>query len=586
MAFDGIAIHAIVNELNSRLASGKLEKVYQPENDELVFHIHAREGKFKLFISCNSSSPRIGLVNQVYPNPPAPLNFCMLLRKHIQGGRIKEIVQKDWERIIEISFETIDELGFNVNKKLIIEIMGKHSNIILVDMESGKIIDSIKRISIDVNRIRQILPGKAYCYPPAQDKIPFGAIELQEIEKLCCCTPSRLPKSLLGGIQGISPAISEQLCTGLDISSEIPYSDEEIKNTATAVYANLCGIREKLSCNDLSPRVYINPETQTPVEFHVFPISALDESCEIKEFETLSEAAEYFFSHRSASNKIRQKSSDLERAVKSNLDKLYLKKQRLAEDLLKAENSEQYRLFGELLTANLHLCRTGDSSVTVVNYYDGEAITIPLDKKLSPSKNAQNYFKRYGKSKTAVKEKNIQLEETQSDIDYLESISVFIQNAETVEEVEEIRNELVEAGYLRKRKVYGKPVKTKPAPHVYFTSDGFRVLVGRNNKENDHLTFKLASSKDTWFHTKDIPGSHVILFNEGSELTETAIFEAAAIAAYHSKGKESENVPVDYVQVKYVKKPAGAKPGMVIFTNNRTVYVNPKIPASEGTEKR
>nr|WP_315024092.1 NFACT RNA binding domain-containing protein [uncultured Aminipila sp.] len=580
MAFDGIAVHAITQELNKKLSGGKLEKVYQPENDELVFHIHSKAGNFKLYLSCNSSNARINLITESVPNPPAPMTFCMLLRKHIQGGRIIGITQKECERIVEIPFETVNELGFSVSKKLIIEIMGKHSNIILVDLESNKIIDSIKRISIDVNRIRQILPGKIYEYPPAQDKIPFNKITLEEVEKICICAPGKLPKALLNGIQGISPIMAEQLTHGLEISSEIPYNMDEAKQTAQIVYKNLCKLLCDLEQEHLCPKVYIGNDG-APIDFHAIPILSLEGIYEAKEFDGLSSAIEFFYSHRASSNRIKQKSTDLEKAVKNNLDKLYLKKQRLSEDLLKAENSEEYRLFGELLTANLHMFNTGDSKVTVLNYYDGNEITIPLDKKIAPSKNAQHYFKKYGKSKTAIKEKAIQLEETNEDITYLESIAVFVENAEAVDEIEEIRNELVESGYLKKRKVYGKPAKIKPAPHPYTTSDGFRLLVGRNNKENDHLTFKMASSKDVWFHTKDIPGSHVILFTEGREITETGIFEAAAIAAYHSKGKASENVPVDYVQVKYVKKPAGAKPGMVIFTNNRTVYVNPAIPSKE-----
>ncbi|QHI73215.1 Rqc2 family fibronectin-binding protein [Aminipila terrae] len=582
MAFDGIAVHAVTHELNKKLSGGKLEKVYQPENDELVFHIHSKEGNFKLYLSCNSSNARINLITESVPNPPAPMTFCMLLRKHIQGGRITEITQKDCERIVEIPFETVNELGFNVNKKLIIEIMGKHSNIILVDVESNKIIDSIKRISIDVNRIRQILPGKLYEYPPSQDKIPFSQITLEEIERLCQCTPGKLAKSLLNGIQGISPIIAEQLTQGLEISSEIPYNIEEARQTSKTVYQNLSQLTGNLLNGNLSPVVYLD-KNHIPVEFHAIPIMSLEGIYETENFCEISSAIEFFYSHRTSSNRIRQKSTDLEKAVKNNLDKLYLKKQRLSEDLLKAENSEEYRLFGELLTANLHLFNTGDSKVTLINYYNGNEITIPLDKKISPSKNAQNYFKKYGKSKTAIKEKAIQLDETTIDIDYLESISVFIGNADSVEEIEEIRNELVEAGYLKKRKIYGKPAKSKPAPRPYSTSEGFRILVGRNNKENDYLTFKMASSKDVWFHTKDIPGSHVILFTDGREISESAIFEAAAIAAYHSKGKDSENVPVDYVQVKYVKKLAGAKPGMVIFTNNRTVYVNPALPQDQSS---
>ncbi|QIB69021.1 fibronectin/fibrinogen-binding protein [Aminipila butyrica] len=577
MAFDGIAIRTIAQELNSKLSGSKLEKIYQPENDELVLHIHSKAGNVKLYLSCNSSNARLHLITEAVPNPPAPLSFCMLLRKHIQGGRITGVFQKDCERIVEIPFETINELGFNVSKKLIIEIMGKHSNIILVDLESGKIIDSIKRISIDVNRIRQILPGKLYEYPPAQDKIPFDLITLEQIQLLCRCTPNKLAKSLLNGIQGLSPIMAEQLTLGLEVSSQVPYGEEESRQTAQLVYENLLNLRQALEADNLRPQVYLNRDG-LPVDFHAVPIHSLEEAYLTKAFPELSPAAEFFYSHRSSSNRIRQKSSDLEKAVKNHLDKLYLKKQRLSEDLLKAENSEEYRLYGELLTANLHLFHTGDSQVTLTNYYDGNLITIPLDKKLAPAKNAQHYFKKYGKAKTAVKEKAIQLEDATVEIGYLESLSVFVESVNSVEEIEELRSELVEAGYLRKRKTYGKPVKSKPAPRTYTTSDGFRVLVGRNNKENDHLTFKLASAKDLWFHTKDIPGSHAVLFTEGRPASETAIFEAAAIAASHSKGKDSENVPVDYVPVKYVKKPAGAKPGMVIFTNNRTVYVHPQLP--------
>ena len=259
---------------------------------------------------------------------------------------------------------------------------------------------------------------------------------------------------------------------------------------------------------------------------------------------------------------------------------MYLKKKRLSEDLLKAENSEDLRLYGELLTANIHLIQPGMKSVEVTNYYDGSTLTIPLDVKLSPSKNAQHYFKKYGKSKTAIKEKQIQLDENEAEIKYLESVLSFLENTDDVVEIESIRAELVETGYVRRRRQAGgfKEKKYKPAPYRYTLSNGMSVLVGRNNKENDILTFKTAGNKDLWLHTKDIPGSHVIVQSGGVELDEEAVWEAAAIAAYHSKARTSENVPVDYVQIKYVKKPAGAKPGMVIYTNNRTVYVNPAVP--------
>ncbi len=551
MAFDGIVTCAAARELKDTLLLGKIEKIYQPESDELVFHIHTKKGNFRLYASCGSDHARIHLITENPPNPPAPLAFCMLLRKHLQGGRITEIRQKDSERIIEFVLETIDELGFSANKKLIFEIMGKHSNIILVDMRSGKIMDSIKRVSIDKNRARQLLPGKLYEYPPAQEKIPFLTLTRSQAAYL-----EHNAKALLNGIGGISPAIAQLLADSPD------------------VYEKLEEIRKALNSGNLTPRVYLK-EDGSPSDFHVVP---LDSHPKQIDFDTVSEMLDYYFTHRQSSNRIKQKSADLKKILSSALSKLYLKRQRLGEDLLRAENSEQYRLYGELLTANIHQITPGEDSVTVTSYYDGSQVTIPLDPKYPPAKNAQRYFKKYGKAKTARKEKKIQMRETEQEITYLESVSSFLEAVSTLEEVESIREELVESGYLKKRKAVGIQRKKKAQPFQYMTGDGFRVLAGHNNRENDHLTFKMAGSKDYWFHTKDIPGSHVILFTDGRELTETAIFDAAAIAAYHSKGVNSENVPVDYTQVRYVKKPAGARPGMVIFTHNRTVYVTPRLP--------
>ncbi|MCQ4637894.1 NFACT family protein [Anaerovorax odorimutans] len=560
MAFDGIVTCAVAQELKSILLLGKIEKVYQPESDELVFHIHTRKGNRRLYASASSNHARIHLIEENPPNPPAPLPFCMLLRKYLQGGRITDIAQKDSERIIEMTLETIDELGFSVNKKLIFEIMGKHSNIILVDLNSGKIMDSIKRVSIDVNRARQILPGKIYEYPPAQDKVPFKEITRSQTEAL-----EKQPKALLAAIGGISPAVAQVLADSPD------------------VYTRLEEIRESLNQCRLTPRVYLK-EDKSPGDFHVIPLAVYPQNLD---FDTVSQALDYYFIHKQSSNRVKQKATDLSKALAASLDKLYLKRQRLGEDLLKAENSEKYRLYGELLTANIHLVRPGEKSVTVTNYYDGSQADIPLDPKYTPAKNAQRYFKKYGKAKTAVKEKKIQMEETDQDIAYLESVAAFLENASTVDEVDSIREELVESGVLRKRKSSGPARKKgKAQPFQYVTEDGFRVLAGHNNKENDLLTFKMAGPRDYWFHTKDIPGSHVIVFTEDRQLSETAIFDAASIAAYHSKGRSSENVPVDYTQARYVKKPAGAKPGMVIFTHNRTVYVTPKVPESTESPSR
>ena len=586
MAFDGIVTRAMSRELNDKILYGKIEKVYQPEADELVFHIHTKNGNLKLLASAGSAHARLGFITENPVNPPAPLAFCMLLRKHLQGGRITEITQKGSERIIEISLETLNELGFTISKKLIFEIMGKHSNITLVDIASGKIIDSIKRVSFDVNRFRQILPGMIYEYPPAQDKIPFAEITAEQLEAL----PAD-GKSILGAVGGISPALGEELARRRGKARS-----EYLASVLKAIDAgNSCGSCGSCGACDsenvfgsrgsgnageaCSPRVYTD-EKGVPVDFYAFPLSQLEESCEVLSFDSLSSAMEFYFGKKASSNQGRQKSHDLIKSVNAQLDKMYLKKKRLAEDLLRAENSESLRLFGELLTANLHLVRPGAKSVDVTNYYDGSQVSIPLDVKLSPSKNAQRYFKKYGKAKTAIKEKQIQIVENDEEIKYLESVLSFLENTEDVAEIESLRAELVETGYVRRRKQAGgfKEKKYKPAPYRYTLSNGMSVLVGRNNKENDYLTFKLAGNKDLWLHTKDIPGSHVIVQSAGAELDEASIWEAAAIAAYHSKARTSENVPVDYIPVKFVKKPSGAKPGMVIFTNNRTVYVSPKIP--------
>ena len=558
MAFDGITTCAMVRELNEKIYMGKIEKVYQPEADELVFNIHTKTGNCKLFASTGSAHARMHFIEENPVNPPAPLAFCMLLRKHLQGGRIIAIEQKGSERIIEISIETLNELGFTVSKKLIFEIMGKHSNIILTDISTGKIIDSIKRVSFDVNRVRQILPGMIYQYPPEQDKIPFGEITGEQLDSL----PAD-GKTILRSVGGISPAFAEELAEHVSSRSEYFFGVKD-------------GILDGTSGNAF---VYLD-EKEAPVDFYPVPLKYLKESCKTLEFSSLSAAMEFYFNKKESSNKGRQKSHDLIRSVNTALDKMYLKKKRLSEDLLKAENSEDLRLYGELLTANIHLIKPGMKSVDVVNYYDDSTVTIPLDVKQSPAKNAQHYFKKYGKAKTAVKEKQIQLEENDGEIKYLESVLAFLENTDDVDEIESIRNELVETGYVRRRKQQGgfKEKKYKPAPHRYTLSNGMTVLVGKNNKENDYLTFNTAGNRDIWLHTKDIPGSHVIVQSSGQDLDEKAIFEAAAIAAYHSKARTSENVPVDYVPVKYVKKPAGAKPGMVIFTNNRTVWVNPALP--------
>ncbi len=555
MAYDGIITYAEAKELRERIVPGKIEKVYQPGPEDLLVHIHTQRGNVRLFISCNSQSARVCLTEGSYTNPDQPPTFCMLLRKHLQGGRITDVRQKDAERIMEIDIEAQNELGFSVCRRLIVEIMSKHSNIVLADLETGKIIDAIKRISIDVNRYRQLLPGVVYKYPPAQDKLPFNEVTAE----------SELPhddRVLMARIAGISPAISREI-------AEDPGR-------------RLSEILASVEDGSARARVYID-EKDIPREFHITGLSEF-EGLECRFFDTLSECVDFYYSNRVQSNLVRQKSQPLLKSVQASLSKALLKKKKLSEDLLTAENSEKYRLYGELLTANLHLIKPGDRKVTVTNYYDGSEITIPLDEKISASANSQRYFKKYSKARTAIHEKQAQLEDNEKDIQYLESVIQNIEAADNVPLLDSIRDELEQTGYVRRRQKAAQRKKkgARPEPLKYTLSDGTQVLVGRNNIENDWLTMKLASKTDVWMHTKDIPGSHVIVrLDDGrkvNDLPAELIYEAASIAAYHSKAGSGDNVPVDYVPVRYVKKPNGSKPGMVIFTHNQTVYVKPQLP--------
>ena len=568
MAYDGIITYAAAKELNERISLGKIEKVYQPGPEELLVHIHTARGNVRLFMSANSQSARACLTTGAYTNPDQPPTFCMLLRKHIQSGRITEVRAVRGDRIIEIDIEAQNEMGFSVCRRLVVEIMGKHSNIVLTDTDSGKIIDAIKRISIDVNRYRQLLPGVTYQYPPAQDRIPF--CDVTEYTGLPCSE-----KGIMAGVGGISPAISREMLKYCEESDDAA--------TISALPARrLLEITNSIDDGSAMARVYADEEG-TPREFHVTDLAEFA-GHETLFFETVSECVDYFYTNREASNLVRQKAHPLLRSVQASLDKALLKKKKLSEDLLNAENSDKYRLYGELLTANIHLIKPGDRKVTVTNYYDGEPVTIPLDEKIGASANAQRYFKKYSKARTAIHEKQAQLEDNDKDIVYLESVIQSIEAADNVPLLESIRDELEETGYVRRRQkaAQRKRKKEKPAPIRYALSDGTEVLVGRNNLENDWLTTKHASKTDVWMHTKDIPGSHVIVKMENGrnvdDLSADLIYEAAAIAAFHSKAGGGDNVPVDYVPVRYVKKPGGSKPGMVIFTNNRTVYVKPKIP--------
>lgn len=580
MPFDGIVTANVVSDLNRLLQGGKIDKVYQPEQDEIVLSIHRGKDKHKVFITSNSSDARIQIISEMPPNPVNPPAFCMLMRKHMQGGKIEKVVQKDTERIVEFCIDSFNELGYPTTKKLIVEIMGKHSNITLIDSSDYRIIDSIKRVSFDVNRYRQLLPGMTYIYPPSQDKIPFTDVSADIFNTAMRDSHTSVYKTLVAKIMGISPFIAQALCTSSGVDPERPASSSEESDIA-ALHQKYRELISSIASDNFKPTVWMDEEG-APVDFYCFDhpdYSAVHESLY---FDTIGEAEEFYYTKKRSTNRIRQKSSDLSKILSGLLDKLYLKRSRLSEDILKAEGADIYKLQGELIFANIHMIKPGLSSVSVLNYYDNEMLEIALDPRLSPSENAQKYYKKYNKQKTALVEKNVQLEENDKEIAYLESVYQLLENASDFNDIDEIRQELISGGYIRRRGPQNRSKNSSYPPHEHLSSEGFRILAGRNNKQNDILTLKTAGSKDIWFHTKDIPGTHVILFTEGKEPSEKTLFEAASVAAYYSKGKMSENVPVDYTLVKYVRKPAGAKPGMVIFDHNKTLYVTPELPETSG----
>lgn len=564
MAFDGIVTAAVAMELDRACAQGKIEKIYQPDKDELVFHIHTPAANLKLYLSSNPSHPGVFLIPESPVNPQEPGSFCMLLRKHLLGGRIASVHQVDSERIIEILLETRDEMNFRANKKLIVEIMGKHSNIILLDMDKDRIIDTIKRVPLDVSRDRQLLPGLGYEYPPDQHKISFRLVTRPLMDHISAAGDPA--EALLTEIQGFSPQIAQEVSGLADSQKRFEW---------------ISSLNERLASGKLTPMVFLDREN-APMDFHVVPLRRYESAAALN-FETVSQAIHYYYTNKASTDRLRQKSAGLQKTVSAAIKKNLLKQKRIREDLLQAEDDEKYRVYGELLTANLHQLQPGSTMASVLNYYDGTTIEIPLDKRLTPPQNAQSYYKKYNKSKRSISEKTRMLTETQAENEYLNSVLVFLDITKDPSVMDAIRDELMETGYLRNKKETSsksRKQKGKALPFRYVTEDGFVVLVGRNNNENDEITFRLSQRNDLWFHTKDIHGAHVVLKTEGKEPTDQAVLEAASIAAFHSKAKDSDKVPVDYTKIRYVKKPQGSKPGKCVYTEQKTLYVRPSVPKS------
>ncbi len=577
MALDGLVIHSIVDELNNKLLGGKIDKVYQPENDEVVLHIRNNKENFKLVLSCSASNPRVYLTNNYKKENPinAPM-FCMLFRKYIQGGNIVSVSQVGFERIIKISVESLDELKEKTTKDIIIEIMGRHSNIILTHSLDNKIIDSAKRIPPSVSRVRQILPGQTYILPPAQDKLnPINNIDINLFTSILNSFDGSIFKGIYSKFLGISPVIAKEICFRANVD-ENTLINEISSNDINKVYTEFNNLFRDISNNTYNPSMVIDESIDKVLDFSCINLSQFSHLSIIND-DSMSKILENYYATKDIKDRIHQRSSDLRKSISIKLDRLYNKLNKQEKELIDSENADIYKVKGELITSYIYMIEKGMESIEVSNFYDPEYknIKISLNKNLTPSENAQKYFKKYNKMKTAKKEITSQMEITKEEVIYLENILLSIENCENIAELTDIREELTKVGYLRGKVNSKKEIKLTTKPHEFISSDGFKILVGKNNKQNDHLTLKVASNDDIWMHTKNIPGSHVIIQTEGKEVSDETIFEGAMLAAYFSRSKLSSQVPVDYTKKKNIKKPNGAKPGMVIYETNHTIYVTP-----------
>jgi len=556
MAFDSTVVKCFVHEANNILINSRIDKIHQPHKDELCISLRLKSGSTKLYISANASYPRIYMTDFKTDNPQSPPMFCMLMRKHLSGGKIINISQHDFERIIVFDIETHDELMDTTVKKLIVEIMGKHSNIILTEND-GTIIDSIKRIDISTSSVRQILPGLKYITPPPQDKI--NPMEFnEELPKL---SMTDVEKYVLSEFYGISKLTA----------AEIAYKTqtERFNNVISEIFDN---VKE-----DIYYPCIIYEKDGTPFDFSAIKIEQFNDSYIIEHNDSISYIIETFYSKKALKMRINQQSMQLSKIITNNIARCKKKLAIFEKQLMDASKRDKYMQYGELITANCYRIEGNHEYIDVENFYDPEMkiIRIPLDSSLSPAKNAQKYYSKYNKLKTAELQANIWIKKVSEELEYLESVLDSINRMDSLNDIKEIKSELAEQGYIATQTTKKNKKDEMSKPNV-INYNGYDIYVGKNNKQNDYLTLKIARSNDLWFHTKDIPGSHVIISKkQGEEIPDEVILKAAKLAALHSKAKGLAKTPVDYTIIKNVKKPSGAKPGMVIYENYNTIYVNP-----------
>jgi len=569
VALDGIFLHSLCLELKDNILNGKVDKINQPEKDEIIITFRKDNKNIKVLISASSNYPRIHITERSKANPMQPPMFCMLLRKYLIGAKLINIEQRHCDRILCLDFESRDEMGFDSIYTLIVEIMGRHSNITLIRKRDNIVMDSIKHITPNINSYRSIYPGINYKFPPEPNKLnPLDFSEDVNIDLDSSVSIS--DSSILTKIfTGVSSLLSKEIVYLFQTNSSGNKPDD-LKNLLK--FAK--NFFQSINQNSFTYTLYSDSKGNYK-DFYCFYLSTMKDY-KVTKYDTASKLLDLFYYTKDKQDRLNQKSSDLQKLVINNIDRCKKKSIILKQSLQECKQKDKYKLYGELLTANIYSIKEGDKSVKVYNYYSEkeEYIIIPLKENNTPSENIQYYFKKYNKLKKTEEAALEQLEKNEAELEYLQSVLTNILNCDSYDEIEDVRNELVETGYIKFKKSSGKTKKAQSKPLHFLSSDGIDIYVGKNNIQNDYLTLKFADKKDIWLHTKNIPGSHVIIKNNNN-ISDKTLEEAAILAAYYSKAKDSTKVAVDYTEVKNVKKPSGAKPGMVIYTTNKTIYVDP-----------
>lgn len=577
MAFDGIVTRSVVHELKEKLLSGRINKIYQTEKDELILNIYSNRNNYQLLISASSNNPRFHLTTSVKDNPQNPPMFCMLLRKHLTSGRILDIRQYENDRVVFIDISSLDELGNDNTLTLAIEIMGRHSNIILFNKDTNRIIDSIVRVTEDISRVRQVLPGLNYTLPPIQDKLSIFDIDYNTFYNTITSTDIELYKFFYTSFLGLSPLISKEIVFISNLKNKTKTIDLEEEDIKT-LFNNLMYLSDIIRDNNYSP-VYYTDSNNSIVSFYCIELKSKDNFNKFN-LDSISDVIDYSFTKKDRDNRIQQKSNHIKKIVENNLERSINKLNKQKEEYIESKNRDIYKIYADLIAANYHNIVGNEESVILDNFYDENMakIEIPLNKKLSAPQNANKYYKQFSKLKNAEILLKKQIPITKNEIDYLESLLVSINNCEDVKDLEIIESELVDEGYIKKNlKNNKKKAIIKSDPLHFKSSDGYDIYVGKNNKQNDELTLKFANKDDLWLHVQNIPGSHVIIRKAtGDDIPQNTIVEAASLAAYYSKARNFKNINVDYTEKKHVNKAKGAKPGMVFYNEFNTVSVNPK----------